>query len=404
VHSMAPGGLRRIAAASLIVIGLTSLGLSAASFTTDPNFRDLAFDHVAARSLLHGHNPYAPMETMTARELPGYKHSRIGFVGQKPLPLPYWHTPLRLLLHVPLAPLPFPAAGVIWTLISGTCIVSAIVLFARMLRWREPVVWAIAIGLSATPLVRQELHFGQIEGVLLLLVVLTWRNLTKGHDVRAGIWLSLAIALKLFPGFLVLPLFGQRRFRATFTAIGLSVVLFMGAWIATGAHHEVFALMARAPEFRLFSVSLAGLITRFFPAPETLIYVTFGICAALAIRPPRRTTRDVYWAAAPLMLLGLPVTWGIYYVVGLPWLFLLLTRARGMTRALFAILSLPILLHLDILMPVALLMAVVIEAAPVNAKGPPRRVAPCVSTDEQLAQRSEFPGLLAPRDDIAGET
>jgi hypothetical protein len=52
------------------------------------------------------------------------------------------------------------------------------------------------------------------------------------------------------------------------------------------------------------------------------------ICVVLALFSRPRASRDPFWAAAPLMMLALPLSWAFYAVLMLPWMLLALARTE----------------------------------------------------------------------------
>jgi hypothetical protein len=359
--------MRKVLALLVVVIGLASVGSIAAGFVTDPDNRDLAFDHVAARALLHGANPYAPVDKNGPRELPGYQFKRFWVEGLGSLPPPYWHTPVQLLIYLPLAPLPFPTAGVIWTLLAAGCFTTAIVLFGRELGFGRAFSSVVAMGLLVTPLVRDELRFGQIHSILLLLAVLCWRNIKAQRDARAGVWLGIAIAIKVFPGFFLLPLLGMRRFRTVGVAGVLACGTFGVAWLATGARTALFAQMFQTVgAWRLFGMNISwqGLILRATGHPMIVPLIGSIVFSALAVRPPSSASGDRFLAAAPLMILALPLAWFFYLVLLIPWTLLVSMRTRGAKSVAFVLIGIALLVRPVPYAPFALLLAVILEGGP----------------------------------------
>jgi hypothetical protein len=120
------------------------------------------------------------------------------------------------ILFVPLAPLSYGEALLVWVAISFACLVGALALVVRELgvpfSWRRLVAWgAFTVGLApfTTVAVTSELTF-----VLMLPFALMWRAWRRGKWRAAGLWLGVLVSLKLFflvlLGWLVL----ARRWRA----------------------------------------------------------------------------------------------------------------------------------------------------------------------------------------------
>lgn len=91
-----------------------------------------------------------------------------------------------------------------------------------------PWVWELALPcvLILLPALSGLLR-GQVGPLLLGCGLLAWRDLRRGHDLRAGGLLALCAAIKLTPLFVIVGLAAARRWRAVAGA-GLGLVLFLG--------------------------------------------------------------------------------------------------------------------------------------------------------------------------------
>jgi hypothetical protein len=125
------------------------------------------------------------------------------------------HPPPSVVLAVPLAWLTYEDAVFVWNLSSLAVLGVSVWLLVRGLGW--PIAWwavfpAIVLALLCTPL-REHLMQGQLNLLILLLLVGTWRAERGGHGLAAGCFLGLATAIKLFPGFLFLYFFCRRSWK-----------------------------------------------------------------------------------------------------------------------------------------------------------------------------------------------
>ncbi|MGH2726316.1 MAG: hypothetical protein ACRDKS_05000, partial [Actinomycetota bacterium] len=95
---------KRAVIVAAVVLGLFSLVRAVSYFQGDPfdMAHDLIIDHVAGRAILEGEDPYQSVRLMQQEYLPeSARHE----AGRAAVDLPNWHTPTRLLLHLPLAKL-----------------------------------------------------------------------------------------------------------------------------------------------------------------------------------------------------------------------------------------------------------------------------------------------------------
>jgi uncharacterized membrane protein len=80
-----------------------------------------------------------------------------------------------------------------------------------------------SLALMAWPPVWYLLVIGQLELLILALAMLAWRVAAAGRDGRAGLWLGIAAAIKLYPLLFLLPF------------VPSSVALFSRDWRSTYA-------------------------------------------------------------------------------------------------------------------------------------------------------------------------
>ena len=131
----------------------------------------------------------------------------------------FTYPPLAAVLMWPLAQLPLGAVIAVFTL--GT-VVAVFVTTWWLIRPAPVPAW-FALGVTAPPLfllepIRETVTFGQIN---MLLIVLILADLLIGVPRNArwtGVGIGLATALKLYPGIFILHLLATRRWRAAATA------------------------------------------------------------------------------------------------------------------------------------------------------------------------------------------
>ena len=278
------------------------------------------------------------------------------------------HPPSSVLLALPLAALDYPDAFLVWSLLSLAALGVSAWLVARQLSLPilpETVAALIALLLVCTPF-RAQMGEGQMNLILLLLIVGAWAADRSGRQTPAGVLLGVAVAIKLFPAFLALYFLVQRRWRVLAAAalsfaaiIGVTAAVFGPAVLPT-YFNEVL------PEVWRFrggwnNVSLVGFWSRLFdvemkPEPVVPLFAApvlarlasaasvLGVAAVTVwstLRARNRADSDLAFAIAIVgMLLVTPTAWGHYLVLLLLPLVVIGMRLPSSIRlqALFALL------------------------------------------------------------------
>ena len=135
-----------------------------------------------------------------------------------------WWTPFALLVVLPaalLADWSLTLAKACWGALGIVALAWSVYETGRRWGWRPALA---ALGVVLFP-VHNNFHHLNIETLLLALLVATAGDLADGRPARAGVWVGLATALKLFPG-LLLPYFAVRR---QWKALGAGVAVLAGA-------------------------------------------------------------------------------------------------------------------------------------------------------------------------------
>ncbi len=145
----------------------------------------------------------------------------------------YVYLPFLAVLLRPLALLPFEMAAILWlaaNLLALAVSVWLLLDLAALPRTPFTFVGACAFSLLLPP-VTSSLVYGQVNILLLALLAGAWHCLRDAgrRDGRAGLLLGLSVALKLYPGVLILPLMARGRWRAVGGALaGLALALGIG--------------------------------------------------------------------------------------------------------------------------------------------------------------------------------
>jgi Glycosyltransferase family 87 len=183
--------------------------------TTWADGNDFFQDWASARNVLDGRPAYLPMSDAVSRYVPTAEGSR------PPIAIVPWnfHPPTSVLAVLPLALFDYPTAGTIWNVLGLIALSASLGLIFRELDFPVPA-WSIlpiaTLGLLCGP-IRGQVAQGQWNAALLLLLTLAWVADRRGRNLSAGLWVSAAASLKLFPIFFLLYFVSRRRWR---TVIG----------------------------------------------------------------------------------------------------------------------------------------------------------------------------------------
>ena len=173
---------------------------------------DLEVYREAARSVLYGRPVYSALT-------------------ESPQLLPFTYPPFAALLALPLAAIPFHAAGWLWTALQvGATYATVLIAFRRLLvrfgTWR----WVAGAVVTAPLLylhpVSDGVRFGQVNAFLVLACLVdiaVARTPGRRWLGPRGVWVGVATAVKLTPGVFLVHLAVCRRWRELRTAV-LAVV------------------------------------------------------------------------------------------------------------------------------------------------------------------------------------
>ncbi|HVH67878.1 MAG TPA: glycosyltransferase family 87 protein [Gemmatimonadales bacterium] len=260
-----------------------------------------------------------------------------------------WWPPLAVLLVVPFAVVAQWSAALAkaaWVGGSMLCLGGSIVRLPRD-HWK-PV--ALAVAAVAVPLHRnfEDLN---LNAVLLLLLILAAGELARGREGRAGMWIGVAAALKVFPAVWLLYLGYRGRWRglvigvAVAAALTIAPLLRYGVGGADVAARDWLGNSAAVAWTPLGSnQSLAALAVRLHVAGWGVAALDLA-CVALALvalRRPKITeaTFEGLGVVGLIAVLVSPIAWVHYFLFAFPvWLITLrLPRqrwGRGWTVALW---------------------------------------------------------------------
>jgi alpha-1,2-mannosyltransferase len=264
----------------------------------------------------------------------------------------FTYPPFAALAMLPMAVLPWWAVNALS--IAGTVLVTLVILdwYLRPVvdryRWTRWFTVAVAAALAAIfePM-HETVSFGQVNMLLVFLVLVDFRYLIGRGSRYGGVGIGLAMAVKLTPGIFALYLLVTRRYRAAVTALAAAAGATVLAMLVAPDASRVFWTDAVWDTDRLGSLSfisnqsIEGMVTRRHPPHATLVWVAL-VAAVLAIWVwrARRAVRAGDEAAGVALTavagcLVSPVTWVHHLVWLLPALLVMFDRSlvrRGWRR------------------------------------------------------------------------
>ncbi len=166
---------------------------------------------------------------------------------EAPQLLPFTYPPFAAFLAIPLALIPFRVVAWLWT-VGQVAATTGIVWYAgyRLVHRRGRADPLVLAGLTAVALwlhpVADGIRFGQINALLVLLVLMDLRRPRPGLMARVppGVFVGLAMSIKLTPGVFVLHYLLCRRWKEAGTAIGTAALVTVLAAIAQPESTAVF--------------------------------------------------------------------------------------------------------------------------------------------------------------------
>lgn len=140
------------------------------------------------------------------------------------------YPPLTALIVLPVAWLPYPEARVVWLLANWLCLAAAGFLLVRILGSGRAATLAVAALWALCGTVAENLVLGQVNPILLFLLVLAWWGVSRDRDGVAAAAIGFATALKLWPGVLLIAL-ATRHWRRAAAGL-LAALIFLGiSWL-----------------------------------------------------------------------------------------------------------------------------------------------------------------------------
>jgi alpha-1,2-mannosyltransferase len=186
--------------------------------------------HFAAVALAHGEDPYSSALSHYAAVEGLAAH-------------PYIYPPFLGWLLAPLTPLGAWHARLVW---EAFAIVAALGVLWLIHRWidesrtehAEASKTAVTFIAACFWPLRGSAWMGQVNMIIFCLIMLWW--VFRARSPRAGIWLGVAIAIKMSPALLVLWVLAQKRWREAGIVVGSAALLVAISCLAMGKNWAVF--------------------------------------------------------------------------------------------------------------------------------------------------------------------
>jgi alpha-1,2-mannosyltransferase len=262
----------------------------------------------------------------------------------------FTYPPFAAFAMAPMAVLPWWAVNALT--IAGTVVVTLVILdwFLRPVadrygwsRWFTVAVAACVVAVFE-PL-HETVSFGQVNMLLLFLVVLDFKRFIGRGSRYGGVLVGLATAIKLTPGIFILYLLVTRRWRPALVAMATTAAATVAAMLIAPDASREFWTSALWDTDRVGTLSfisnqsLEGFVARLHPTdPSTALWAILVVVALIVWVVRVRRAGDALTGVALTGVAGClisPVTWVHHLVWTLPALLLLFNRglaARGWLR------------------------------------------------------------------------
>ena len=238
---------KRISQVVLLILAAFGLGeIIVSSYSLQPELsgrKDFTMEYLMGKALLSGVDPYLPLSEL---------QSLHPFPDDRKMHQPT-HPPVMALIGMPLALFPYTWAVCLWFIIEILLVFVSCHLLLRPWHERLPLISSITVSLAlfAWDPFSNELINGQLNSILLLLLTCSWLQFKKGKNTKGGIFLGLAIAIKLLSWPLTIFLLIRRNWHG-FLATGLT---------ATVVNTIAIALIGPEPVWRYFTTTSSILIS-----------------------------------------------------------------------------------------------------------------------------------------------
>jgi hypothetical protein len=321
----------------LCLVLISAIYFKVLTTVSQPEFKnDFQVFYGSAKLFLSGEKIYSPIPGDLFGEGPD---ETLPHGGRTAL-YPNLNPPAFSLILTPLAQLDYPLASISWFILSLSCGILSIYLIVRAL-YEKHKTWiflSLTVLLFAYYPTFSSLLLGQLSMVLLFLIIAAWYNARLERDLLAGLFLGVALALKLFTGLFLIIFLIQRRWRLLLWYAATYLATTVSALIITGKEN-FFDYLANLRNINWYEAiwngSSMGYFTRIFNGyPQFAFFSTidpgrlFSVIFSLAIFAfiiyaiwPRKETihKDKFdldfSLAIVAMLLISPLGWMYYFSI-----------------------------------------------------------------------------------------
>jgi len=197
--------------------------------------KDFVQFFLMGHALRAGANLYAPLPQLAAQFDPNLNQ----WLNVSAYP------PIVAVIGLPLSYLPYFWSVIAWLMFELVCLAAAIMLIVKQFGGRAaatPVLIVVAAFIGWRP-VYIDLYLGQLMIPILLLLTLCWLALKAEKDVKAGLFLGIVIAIKLYAWPIALFLLLKGRWRAPVTAFFVFVAAnaLMVAWTGSATVYDYYS-------------------------------------------------------------------------------------------------------------------------------------------------------------------
>jgi hypothetical protein len=189
-------------------------------------YKDIIQEYVLIKAVQAGEYPYSPLPDLIAEFVATDEILQKGTeipVLNHPTP----HPPTLILFFSPFLFMSYEQAARVWFIIEIGLLLSISLLTVRhaigkITPYVAFIIFASLLGWNA---VFQELIYGQLQLLILFMLMIALMLLRKDHQVWGGIVLGVALSVKVFVWPLLFLLFVKRFWKAVFSCLGIFLML-----------------------------------------------------------------------------------------------------------------------------------------------------------------------------------
>lgn len=264
-------------------------------------------------------------------------------------PIPFNYPPTSLLFLTFLLIFPKALSSLMLLLISLTCLLATIYLMVKILfKKADRLIAFLSFAILFIQFfpVKFTLTLGQINLIILFLITSAYYFIQKKKDILSGIFLGIATLIKIFPGFLVLFLIKEKKWKSVISFIViltsgliLTLLIFKPAltfnYFGNGGN-----LFLKGGEVSYFDQSLNSFLLRFnfssiWRFSLRMIFILFSLRFFLRVKDKALS----FFALIFSFLIFFPsFAWFHHYVILIPLLMILWCKSKDIFSKVILIL------------------------------------------------------------------